>query len=259
IEALGDSMGRIKRGGDAKLELELCFMKLARDYAEPSVESLMSRLEALENGHLAASPTPTRRAEVEKPPPEPDDEPVEEGAPEPAEPEPVASEPASGKPSGGVDLASGWSSVMRELKRRKRALTAAVYADARVEGFDGEVLKLSFPAEQSFQVEMARQRKHTDYLLEVLETKFGVRPRLELDSGSEPVREEVSSEPESSPEPGAQASAESNDEMPGEEMNGPVGSSRAPGAGNDDDIIRDQREAFEMAQARFDLGDDKGS
>ncbi|MGH3086518.1 MAG: DNA polymerase III subunit gamma/tau, partial [Rubrobacteraceae bacterium] len=92
IEALGDSMGRIKRGGDAKLELELCFMKLARDYTEPSVESLMSRLESLEkaaeNGNLAASSAPTRRAEVEKPPPEPDDEPVEEGAPEPAEPEP---------------------------------------------------------------------------------------------------------------------------------------------------------------------------
>jgi hypothetical protein len=31
------------------------------------------------------------------------------------------------------------------------------------------------------------------------------------------------------------------------------------GGGNDDDIIRDQREVFEMAQARFDLDEEKGN
>ncbi|MDP8948733.1 MAG: DNA polymerase III subunit gamma/tau, partial [Actinomycetota bacterium] len=41
IEALGDALGRIKRGGDPKLELELSFLKLTRDYTEPSVENLV--------------------------------------------------------------------------------------------------------------------------------------------------------------------------------------------------------------------------
>src|SRR5918995_1134777 len=48
IEALDGALGRIKRGGDPRLELELSFLKLTRDYAEPSVERLLSRLEALE-------------------------------------------------------------------------------------------------------------------------------------------------------------------------------------------------------------------
>jgi DNA polymerase III subunit gamma/tau len=48
IESLGDTLGRIKRGGDPKLELELSFLKLTRDYTEPSVEVLVRRLEALE-------------------------------------------------------------------------------------------------------------------------------------------------------------------------------------------------------------------
>src|ERR671914_1782184 len=48
IEALGDTLGRIKRGRDPKLELELSFLKLTRGYTEPSVEDLVRRLETLE-------------------------------------------------------------------------------------------------------------------------------------------------------------------------------------------------------------------
>src|SRR5918999_1676929 len=48
IEALGDTLGRIKRGGDPKLELELTFLKFVRDYTEPDLNSLLSRLETLE-------------------------------------------------------------------------------------------------------------------------------------------------------------------------------------------------------------------
>ncbi|HEX5974023.1 MAG TPA: DNA polymerase III subunit gamma/tau, partial [Rubrobacteraceae bacterium] len=48
IEALDGALGRIKRGGDPRLELELSFLRVTRDYTEPSVERLLSRLEALE-------------------------------------------------------------------------------------------------------------------------------------------------------------------------------------------------------------------
>ena len=68
IESLGDSLSRAKRGGDPKLELELTFLKLARDYAEPSIDALLGRLETLENAvvngaTVAAVPATTPRAE----------------------------------------------------------------------------------------------------------------------------------------------------------------------------------------------------
>src|SRR5918999_4503582 len=48
IETLGDTLGHIKRGGDPKLEIELTFLKFVRDYTEPDLNSLLSRLETLE-------------------------------------------------------------------------------------------------------------------------------------------------------------------------------------------------------------------
>src|ERR671933_785266 len=58
VDALGDSLSRIRRGGDPKLELELAFLKLTRDYTEPDLATLLSRLETLEksvdNGSVAA-------------------------------------------------------------------------------------------------------------------------------------------------------------------------------------------------------------
>src|SRR5918998_700795 len=196
IEALGDSLGRVRRGGDPKLELELTFLKLARDYTDPSVESLISRLERLEeaaaNGgppnhtpapHQSASETP-ETAERPSPPvgaqeaqPEPESETSTEER-LPAEAEPVA----RGNGKGGVDLAGQWADVIGELKRRKQALTAAVFGEARVEDFDGAVLTLTFPEDQDFYVGMARDRKHAHVLGEVLEERVGTRPRLEVRS-----------------------------------------------------------------------------
>ena len=48
VEALGDSLSRVRRGGDPKLELELIFLKLTRDYTEPDLDALLGRLETLE-------------------------------------------------------------------------------------------------------------------------------------------------------------------------------------------------------------------
>src|SRR3712207_9480867 len=48
IESLGDTLSSIKRGADPKLELELSFLKLTRDYVEPRVDVLLRRLETLE-------------------------------------------------------------------------------------------------------------------------------------------------------------------------------------------------------------------
>jgi DNA polymerase-3 subunit gamma/tau len=220
VDTLGDSLGRAKRGGDPKLELELTFLRLTRDYSEPSVEALIARIEALEDaladgsftdGATLSPSTPPSYSSPETAPPEPDVPDLEEVAPDvdtmeeqedsgasgPASPrhttqdDTVPAEPETAEPEsvgGSERVAAQWKSMMQELKRNRQALTAAVYEEARVAEFDGSVLKLSFPEEQSFYVGMANDRKHADALGEILEERLGSRPRLEIavHDGTEP-------------------------------------------------------------------------
>ena len=105
-----------------------------------------------------------------------------QGAAESDAPSAVASVPEESEDGRetGVDLASGWQGIMGELKRRRQALTAAVYGEARVEGFDGKVLRLVYPEEQSFHVGMAKEQGHIEKLGAVLEERLGSKPRLEV-------------------------------------------------------------------------------
>ena len=165
IEALGDTLGRIKRGGDPKLELELSFLKLTRDYTEPSVDSLLRRLEALElaleRGDEAKAP--------EVPVAENSSENVETGTiPEEREESEAESE-ADERP----DLAAQWNVLMQDLRDRRQAPAAAVYEEARVEGFDGSVLELAFPDELSIYVKLAQDSRHADPLREAIARRFG--------------------------------------------------------------------------------------
>jgi DNA polymerase III subunit gamma/tau len=301
VEALGDAMGRVRRGGDPKLELELTFLKLARDYTEPSVENLMVRLESLEkaaaNGGLPGGAGTTRPStpeavpsgtaaaeqqgatgEVPEAPADPEPEEPERAEAGPKEPGSGESAPGEAEASGvgragAVDLAGQWTRIIGELKRRKQALTAAVYGEARVEGFDGNVLTLAFPGEQGFYVGMAKDRKHADVLGDVLEEQIGSRPRLEVLSGEEasepgpvptgdaPVGEETPPEEPVSrtpaPEPpqagGDGPRAERNDDRYGGAVTR-ENVTEAPGAGGADGTIRSEAEVFEMARG-FRLSD----
>jgi DNA polymerase III subunit gamma/tau len=276
VEALGDALGRIKRGGEPKLELELTFLKLARDYTEPDVSSLLSRLEALEKvlqngGLLLAAPPPrsatqesfTESATWDDPPPggrQPAEEVEEAPRIELHTQETLTREEGVDEREAGVDVAAQWGSIMGELKRRRQALTAAVYGEARVEGFDGKVLRLVYPEEQSFHVGMARDRGHLDKLGNVLEERLGSRPQLEIRAaGGEapaasaaPASEEPP--PEIAPEPMPEPLPVREEDPP--EIGDPnhadgtvaVDSSPAPEVEAGDGIIRDQREVFEMAR-----------
>ncbi len=267
IEALGDTLGRVRRGGDPKLELELTFLKLARDYTEPSVENLMARLERLEtaaaNGNLAASteaPDPRTRgasaaaaAPVVRPtsgeeaPAEPQPAETEMAEPAPDEPAP---EEAGGR-GNDVDLAGQWVAIIGELKRRKQALTAAVYGEAQVESFDGAVLTLAFPEDQAFYVGMAKDRKHADVLVEVLEERIGSRPRLEVRTGGEDLADGPGAVDEAPPMPAAPP----REEEPPPEVWGDEGQSETvaeadvpePSSGTGGDgKIRSEAEVFEI-------------
>lgn len=327
VDVLGASLERAKRGGDPRLELELTFLRLTRDYAEPSAETLMARIEALENALAHGGGPPARQArssalqvsaseapssedtesapeatetaveESGEPPagPEPAEQPREEmsgqdesGEAEEPAPAPAQSEPpeetdatetgsAGGQPEedGAERVASQWKSIMQELKRNRQALTAAVYEEARVSGFDGSVLKLSFPQDQSFYVGMANDRKHAEALGRVLEDRLGSRPRLEITiyDGDEPpvsavptpaqppAPETASGEPHEAPlaeEPseytggGREEGADGYGSGAGATASAtPGGTPQAAGSGEPDDIIRDPREVVEMARQRF--------
>jgi DNA polymerase III subunit gamma/tau len=256
VTALDDALNRMRRGGDPKLELELVFLKLTRDYTEPDLASILARLEALEktveNGVGPATSSPRTAPDVAH-----SESPGEVGpAREAGEPEaPSDSVPDSEEPA--VDLASEWQGIMGELKRRRQALTAAVYGEARVESFDGEVLRLVYPEEQGFHVGMARDKGHIEKLTAVLEERLGTVPRLEIrasvgeaTSAATPEESPPPASPIEEPAPAVEDSTTESRSPNG--SGGTAASNSGPGAAGNDDVIRNQREVFEIAREALD-------
>jgi DNA polymerase III subunit gamma/tau len=263
VTALDDALNRMRRGGDPKLELELVFLKLTRDYTEPDLASILARLETLEKtvedgGSLAKTSPRTAPDVARKESPgelesaretvEPE-APSDDSAPDPEEPD-EREAPA-------VDLASEWQGIMGELKRRRQALTAAVYGEARVEGFDGEVLRLVYPEEQGFHVGMARDKGHIEKLTAVLEEHLGTVPRLEITAAAGETSATPAATAEETPPPASpieQPAPEPTVENSTTETSSPNGSggtvvqNSGPEAAGNDDVIRNQREVFEIAR-----------
>ena len=260
VTALDDAMTRMRRGGDPKLELELVFLKLTRDYTEPDLASILARLEMLEKavedggGPATSSPRPAPDV-ARKESPEERDSAQEAGEPEaPYDSAPDLEEPDE-REGPAVDLASEWQGIMGELKRSRQALTAAVYGEARVEGFDGEVLRLLYPEEQGFHVGMARDKGHIEKLTAVLEEHLGTVPRLEIRASvgeaTSATTAEESPPPASpieqpAPEPAVEDSTTESRSPNG--SGGTAASNSGPGAAGNDDLIRNQREVFEIAR-----------
>jgi DNA polymerase III subunit gamma/tau len=260
IEAMDAALGRIKRGGDPKLELELSFLKLTRDYTEPEVGNLLRRLEELERevANGTASPRAERSLRPEAAPPpreEPADEAESAGTPE------DGSSDEREEPRGTEAPAVPWARILQDLKARRPAV-AAVYEGARLESFDGTVLELSFPEELAIYVRLAGEPKRLDPLLEVLEEHLGTSPRLEFRIG-DGVPVEVAQEPtlpadRRAPTPKV---GEVDDERPDISgvVGGPEARGSAPGEAGSNDVILDQREVFEMARERGLLDQNGGS
>ena len=255
IEALDDAVSLMRRGADPKLELELVFVKLTRDYTEPDMGAILGRLESLEraveNGSVATNP-PRATADTVREEPPAEREPAHETV-EPDAPADDASllEDSDDRPETGVGLASEWHGIMGELKRRRQALTAAVYGEARVESFDGSVLRLIYPEEQSFHVGMAKDPGHLQKLGEVLEERLGSAPRLEINAAGEAS---VTTATEEQPPPIEQTTPASEESPPKRGSPNGSGSTVAENSGPQqeamrrDDVIHDQREVFEIAR-----------
>ncbi len=264
IEALGDTLGRIKRGGDPKLELELSFLKLTRDYTEPSVDALLSRLETLERTVASGTvPGPTRKPEEASP---------ERAGSEPsgASLEPEAARDAGAAQSGRAESESDdgsatdasaleWRAVLQDLLERKQKASETIFREATVASFDGESLELVFPAEQEHLLSLATDSRYSEPLQRVLQEHLGVRPRLQM--GVADGAATVSVPPQG--ERPQQAPPEPLDEIvhgseTAEPSDGSAGATAHGGASGGDDVIRDQREVFEMARERFGARDPAG-
>jgi DNA polymerase-3 subunit gamma/tau len=258
IEALGNTLGRIKRGGDPKLELELSFLKLTREYTEPSVDNLVRRLEALElaveEGNVARVPEAMT-----------DETPTVETTPENVEFEEIPEAGDLQNDDERPELATQWGALMQDLRDRRQAPAAAVYQEAKVEGFDGAVLKLAYPHELSIYVRLAQDARHADPLREAIARRYGVNPRIEcrvadgasIDADISPLEEEVPRQaadrvvPEGTPADNSEARSEAQGPS-GTTLNPEAGTrERVSGATESEDVIRDQREVFEMARERY--------
>jgi DNA polymerase-3 subunit gamma/tau len=265
IESLGDTLGRIKRGGDPKLELELSFLKLTRDYTEPSVEVLVRRLEALElaveQGDMPRTPGTTT-----------DEAPEVESTPEKVESEALPAveeekEPHEVKADEVPELAAQWDVLMQDLRDERQAPAAAVYEEARVEAFDGAVLELAFPHELSIYVRLAQDARHADPLREAIARRFGVSPRIESrvadGADTRPLGEEASEQVVSASPPVDESGVPSGDETPAgtDEDRGGSGAEAqrgVSGAAEGDDTVRSENEAFQMAREWFGSRDPNG-
>jgi DNA polymerase-3 subunit gamma/tau len=261
IEALGDALSLMRRGGDPKLELELVFLKLTRYYTEPDMVAILGRLEtlerAVENRSAATTPPLAAADTVREDAPAAEGEPAQEAV-EPDAPPDDASvlEDSDDRRETRIDLASEWHGIMGELKRRRQALTAAVYGEARVESFDGSVLRLVYPEEQSFHVGMAKDSGHLQRLGAVLEERLGSKPRLEIRAaGGASATTAATAEEQSPPAAPMEQPAPASEESPPETgspngSGGTVAENSGPeqGAIGRDEVIQDQREVFEIAR-----------
>ena len=285
IEALDGALGRMKRGGDPKLELELSFLKLTRDYTEPSVDSLLSRLEALEQA-VGSGVTPHIMAsEIARAQEATATDPVVSGGESPlSDPEASAPDESGGDAESGqmtvAALSSRWSEFMEDLKRNRQALTATVFQEGRPVGFEDNVLKIEFPKDSDFHAREARKSRHGDALAEVLEEHFGVKPRLECRIADGPLEAPASLREEAYPEVSSEAAfgLEANRQKPAGPVERPAevgessrnapdkpqaasspGAGAAPDAAGLDDKIASEDEVFEMARERGLFGQDGGS
>ena len=250
IEALDGALGRIKRGGDPKLELELSFLKLTRDYTEPSVEDLVRRLEILE--------VAVERGNVAPPEAAPDEAPAAENASENVEPAMIPEEqegPETGEePDERLDLAGQWDVLMQDLRDHRQAPAAAVYEEARVEGFDGAVLELAYPHELAIYARLAQDARHADPLREAIAHRFGVNPGIECrvaEGASVGTAQDEPSSQTADVEPARQREDVGEERRPEDPVNEPGGidvEGRVPEGAEADDTIRSEDEVFEMAR-----------
>jgi DNA polymerase III subunit gamma/tau len=220
IDELADALTAVREGDDARLAVEIALLKAARPDLDSDTESLLRRIERLENGSArpagpaaAGDPPSPATAQETVPPttsptgdvsPQDDPPPAEEEEAEAVAPAPEPSASAE-PPSGDGELSfreiqEAWPAVLQKLAETAPAL-AATFEGARPISFDGAGLQVGFPAAMTFNKKKADNPERRDTLAAAFAavTGVGLRPTFVVLS----EEEEAQAPPPDTPAPGS--------------------------------------------------------
>lgn len=167
IDLLHAAVEDMRQGGDPRLPLELALVKATRPGSDLSRESLAYRLEQLEGGHHARPREPAAAAPESTP-----------AAPEPEQP------PAPAAAALGLEqLQEAWQRTILPAVGERAVHVAAVLAEARPAGLEGETLTVVFPPTASFHRGVAEEPKNAAVLCEALFEVTGRRLAVAFEVG----------------------------------------------------------------------------
>ena len=183
IDLLAVAIDDMRQGGDPRLPLELALVKVTRPASDLSRESIAFRLERLEQGTAPAPVAPT---------PAQADEPAEASAPE-AAPVPVT----VGAPSLELSqLQEAWvRTVIPAVEERGGIPTASLLREAHPADLSGDTLTLEFPPSAQFHLDMARDPKNADLLVDALYDVTGRRLEVAFELGEAREAQATEDEP----------------------------------------------------------------
>ncbi|MHB8858890.1 MAG: DNA polymerase III subunit gamma/tau [Thermoleophilia bacterium] len=175
IELLADALAGMKRGSDARLQLELAFIKMTRPEVDLSTKSIQERLERLERrqpsgneGHEAADAAPGTGQ----------DEPAAAGC-EVADPKETgeAGTPSVAAADPQLELSldkivRAWSIILTQVQKKKIPLHSLLQ-EARPLKLENNTLTLGFPAGAEFHKTQVEKPNYMEVIRDVLKEMTG--------------------------------------------------------------------------------------
>jgi len=168
-DLLAVAVDDMRQGADPRLPLELALVKVTRPGGDLSRESLVFRLEQLEQ-RLAGAPAPSSTP--------PTTEPVERATPASPQPAADAPPPAEAPPLELGQLQDAWQRTVLPAVQSRSIPVASLLGEARPATLEQETLTLEFPASADFHRRQAEEPKNLvvirDALYEVTGRRLGV-------------------------------------------------------------------------------------
>lgn len=174
VETLGSVQRSIRDGADARLELELAFLKLTRPNLDITAQALASRVQQLEEQLFRTSAAP----------------PTDIGGP----PEALVSEP----PARSIDIETirrTWPILLERINARNKPVLYSALLQGRPESLDNGVLTIRFPAGSELQESHVHLPESFGVLIEELEALTGQKIDVTtyVSKEPEPAEQEIRS------------------------------------------------------------------
>lgn len=217
IDGLLAAEDTTRSGGDPRLAIELLLVKAARPSADRTLDGVLRRLGALEEGQPGPTPAPPPATPRATPPPPPppappvEEEPatsespppaaepptpaepiVDEGPPATAEPAATAAPSATGEVPEAAELGEIWLTVVEERLSPK---LRSIVASAQPLRIERGALVLGFPASAQFQRNQTDRDQNRAEIAEAVSVVIGSRVRVVLETLPEVATELPTIEP----------------------------------------------------------------